>query len=241
MRREIDDKNILDKFAEEFVRIVEKYCKYIIVSGFVAIAHGRTRGTEDIDMIIESISKDEFIFLHEDLINNGFECIQSENPEIIYDSYLRQNTSVRYTWKDKFLPEMEVKFAKDELDELQIITRKKLPFTGLDVYFSSIEMNIAFKEEYLKSDKDMEDAKHLRIIYKGKINEDEISDIAWKIRHSVLGQCGELPKNFKYKEELNKVGLVNDNRLTKKGFEIYLNLQPWYNNQPETQMPDLRF
>lgn len=44
---------------------------------------------------------------------------------------------------------MEVKFAKDKLDEEQINARVKLPLTGLDVYFSTVESNIAFKEEYL--------------------------------------------------------------------------------------------
>ncbi len=182
MKREVDDKTILDKFTEDFTKIVEKYCKYIIVSGFVAIAHGRSRGTEDIDMIIERIPKIKFIELHNELINSGFECMQSENPEVIYDEYLTNVTSVRYTRKGEFLPEMEIKLAKDELDEYQIKTRQKLPFTGLDIYFSSIEINIAFKEELLKSDKDMEDAKHLRIIYKDKINEKEIENIKKKIR-----------------------------------------------------------
>jgi len=184
MDRRVDDKTILDKFAEDFVKIVDKHCKYIIVSGFVAIAHGRSRGTEDVDMIVEKISKDKFIKLHNSLINSGFECMQSEKPEIIYDDYLIRGDSVRYTRKgDNFAPpEMELKLAKDELDNYQISTRRKFPFTGLDVYFSSIEMNIAFKEELLKSDKDLEDARHLRIIYKEDIIEDEINKIKEKIK-----------------------------------------------------------
>lgn len=181
MERKVYDKTILDEFAEEFCRVVEKHCKYIIVSGFVAIAHGRSRGTEDIDMIIEKLSKNKFIELHNHLISVGFECQQSENPEVILE-YLMDNTSVRYTRRGEMLPEMELKFAKDELDDYQLKTRQKMPFTGLEVYFSSIEMNIAFKEELLKSDKDLEDAKHLRIIYKESIDETEISRIKSKIR-----------------------------------------------------------
>jgi len=177
MERGIKDRTILEEFAEDFTKIVEKHCRYIIVSGFVAIAHGRSRGTEDIDMIIEKIDEKRFEELHNDLIEHGFECMQSENPQIIYMDYLLHKTSVRYTKKGEFLPEMEIKFVKDELDDYQIKTRVKLPFTGLNVYFSSIEMNIAFKEEYLKSDKDMEDAKHLRIIYKDKLNLEEIEKI----------------------------------------------------------------
>lgn len=182
MNREISDRTILDKFAEDFVKVLEKHAKYIIVSGFVAIAHGRTRGTEDIDIIIERIEKGAFVKMHKDLEKGGFECMQSKNPEIIYGDYLKDNLSVRYVRKGSFVPEMELKFAKDALDEYQIKTRKKLPLTGLDFYFSSIEMNIAFKEEMLKSDKDIEDARHLRIVYAGTLDENEINKIKAKIK-----------------------------------------------------------
>ena len=177
MNRDVYDRTILDRFAEDFVRVTEKYAKYIIVSGFVAIAHGRSRGTEDIDLIIERIEKEKFIKLHRDLEKAGFECIQSGNAAIIYDDYLNDNLSVRYVRKGSFIPEMELKFVKDALDDYQIKTRKKLPLTGLDFYFSSVEMNIAFKEKLLKSDKDMEDARHLRIIYSESLDEDEIEKI----------------------------------------------------------------
>lgn len=182
MDREVEDRTILDKFTEDFINILEKYTKYIIVSGFVAISHGRSRGTEDIDIIIERISKQKVMDLHRELIKNNFECIQSDNPEDIYDIYLKDNLSVRYVRKGDFVPEIELKFSKDELDEHQLKTRKKYPLTGLDLYFSSIESNIAFKEELLKSDKDMEDAKHLRIIYSDKIDEKEIEKIKKDIK-----------------------------------------------------------
>ena len=41
MERGIKERNILDEFAMKFCKIVEKHVKYIVVSGFVAIAHGR--------------------------------------------------------------------------------------------------------------------------------------------------------------------------------------------------------
>ncbi len=111
--REIKDRTILDIFAEDFVRVVEKHVKYIIVSGFVAIAHGRSRGTEDIDIIIERNSKDELITMHHELEVAAFECIQSDNPGVIYDNYLNDNLSVRYVRKSSFIPEMELKFTKN--------------------------------------------------------------------------------------------------------------------------------
>ena len=69
------------------------------------------------------------------------------------------------------------RLAKDELDEYQLEKVVKLNITGLDVWFSSINSNIAFKEELLKSDKDMEDAKHLRIVFADSIDEKEINKI----------------------------------------------------------------
>jgi hypothetical protein len=181
MSREVKERTILDTFAEDFVDVVKKHAKYIIVSGFVAIAHGRSRGTEDVDIIIERIQKDAFVKMHNDLLLAGFECIQ-EYPELIYDDYLNNKPSVRYVRKGHFIPEMELKLAKDELDDYQIRTRKKLTLTGLDLYFSSIEMNIAFKEELLKSEKDMDDSKHLRIIYSDVLDENEITKIKAQIR-----------------------------------------------------------
>src|SRR3989344_9363706 len=106
MMRRIDNKTILDKFAEVFCAVVEKHVKYFICSGFVSIAHGRSRATEDIDMIIDKISEGNFIQLHNDLVNAGFECMQSSDAEIIYNDYLIEGSSVRYTLKDEFLPEM---------------------------------------------------------------------------------------------------------------------------------------
>ncbi|MCX9084356.1 MAG: hypothetical protein OIN87_06110 [Candidatus Methanoperedens sp.] len=182
MKREVNERTILDSFAEDFVRVVEKHTKYIIVSGFVAIAHGRSRGTEDIDIIIERIGKDVFLKMHYDLLQAGFECLQSEYPDLIYDDYLKEKTSVRYVRKGLIIPDMELKLAKDELDDYQIKTRKKLPLTGMNLYFSSIEMNIAFKEELLRSEKDMEDSKHLRIIYSDTLDETEIRKIKTDIR-----------------------------------------------------------
>lgn len=177
MDRRIKDRNILDDICIKFCKVLEKHCKYIVVSGFVAISSGRTRGTEDIDLIIERLYINAFEKLHNELTKNGFICMQGHNPKNLYDGYLKENISIRYTFEDNILPEMELKFAKDELDEYQLQNRIKLPITGLDVWFGSVNINIAFKEELLKSDKDLEDAKHLRIVYADKTDEREINRI----------------------------------------------------------------
>lgn len=181
MEREIADLNVLGKFCEDFCHVIEKHCRYIVVSGFVAIASGRTRGTEDIDLIMEKINLDQFKQLFVDLKKKGFVCMQSDRAEEVYD-YLQEKLSIRFTLKDKPLPEMEVKFAKDHLDDYQMNHRVKLELTGLDVWFSNINVNIAFKEELLKSPKDLEDARHLRIVYREKVDDVEINKLKKIIR-----------------------------------------------------------
>jgi hypothetical protein len=179
--RAVGERNILDDFCTDFCSVVDKHCRYVVVSGFVAISSGRSRATEDIDMIIQRLGSASFKRLHEALIKSGFVCMQSDDVEEIF-SYLKDKLSVRYTRRDSPLPEMEVKFAKDELDEVQLQTRVKLPLTGLDVWFSSIDMNVAFKEELLKSDKDLKDAEHLRKVYPELVNESEIKRLKSMIR-----------------------------------------------------------
>lgn len=177
----IDDKNLLSEFCSKFCSIVDRHAVYAVVSGFFVISSGRSRGTEDIDLIIEPLSFDKFSKLHNELINNGFNCLQSNDKKEIFN-YLKYNLSARYILGNELLPNMEVKFAKDSLDDYQLRTRVKEPQTGVNVYFSSIECNIAFKEELLKSSKDLEDARFLRILYKEKIKEDEINKIKMMIR-----------------------------------------------------------
>ena len=180
--RDVSDRNILDEFVSDFIHILEKHVVYVLVSGYVAICHGRARGTEDIDVIVEKIEKNKFIKLHNDLVDGGFESIQNDKPEILYNNYLLENTSIRYVRHGTLIPDMEVKLVKDELDEYQLEKRIKLPLTETEFYFSTPETNIAFKEELLKSDKDLEDARHLRIIYEEKLNQQEIQKIKDMIR-----------------------------------------------------------
>lgn len=172
----VSDINILSKFCEDFCSIVSHHSKYIIVSGFLAIATGRARGTEDIDLILERLHLGKFIQLHHDLIKSNFVCLQSDDPQKIYE-YLKENDAIRYTRKNEYLPQMEVKFAKDVIDEQQLQHPVKLPMTGMSVNFGSIETTIAFKEALLKSDKDLEDARHLRITFEEQIDEDKINKL----------------------------------------------------------------
>jgi hypothetical protein len=51
---------LLDQFVLDFIRVLEPKTPYVIVSGYVAILFGRSRGTEDVDILISRLSKDTF-------------------------------------------------------------------------------------------------------------------------------------------------------------------------------------
>ena len=176
------DYNILEEFCVSFCKIIDKYTDYIVVSGFFVISSGRSRATEDIDIIIKPLDLDKFILMHKDLEKANFECLQDSNPNKIYTNYLIKNIAVRYFRGTDFIPNIELKFAKDELDYYQLKNRKKIEFTDIDVFFSSVEACIAFKEELLQSPKDIEDANYLKVVYSDYIIKDEIIKIKKMIK-----------------------------------------------------------
>lgn len=180
--RQTSDRNILDDVCLRFCHVLENHTHYSVVSGFVAISSGRTRGTEDIDVILERVPEAAFQLIHVDLLEHGFSCIQSADAKALYRDYLSAGIPIRYIYKNHLLPEMELKLAKDVVDEYQLKTRVKLPLTGLDVWFSNVNVNIAFKEELLKSEKDMEDARHLRLVFDEQVDENEIKKVKHLLR-----------------------------------------------------------
>lgn len=69
---------LLDQFVLDFIRILEPVTPYVIVSGYVAILFGRSRGTEDVDILVPSLEKEAFQKLHDALQEAGFEFLNAE-------------------------------------------------------------------------------------------------------------------------------------------------------------------
>lgn len=158
--RELSD---LDKFAIEFIKILEKHTNYVIISGYVAILLGRSRASEDIDILIPKINYQTLQKLINDLKNKNFYCLNAEKPETIF-SYLQDNLAVRFAKKNEIIPNIELKWVKNKIDELSLekIITVKIPKAKLKI--SNLELQIAFKEVVLKSPKDLEDARYIRNI-----------------------------------------------------------------------------
>lgn len=166
----IRDKAIstLDKFALDFIRILSKYANYVIVSGYVAILFGRNRNSEDIDIFVERIDFDKFRRFWIEISKN-FECINTRDVKTAYDEYISSGISLRFSKKKTFIPNVELKFPKIEIDNWSLRERKKVLLNDHQLFIAPLELQIPFKL-YLGSEKDIEDAKHIYGIFKDKLN-----------------------------------------------------------------------
>ena len=163
----------LDKFVLDFVGVVEKHCKYVIVSGYVSILFGRSRVTEDIDMIISSMDRKAFEKLHADLIKKGFDVVNVDDLDELY-GLLTTKHSIRYAYKGGVIPNMELKFAHDRLQKEILEANLKVIIGGKVLHVSPLELQIAFKEKILGSEKDKEDARHLEIMFKNNLDKEKL-------------------------------------------------------------------
>ena len=176
LKREL---NKLDRFVLDFIKILEKHAGYVIVSGYVSILLGRTRATEDVDILIKEIPKDKFEKLWKELYSKGFECINTSKSDEALD--MLNEIAIRF-FKEKPVPNIEFKTIKTELDKYSFENKIKAVLREGSLFISPIELQIAYKlflaadgtEEELQSDKNIEDARHLYKIFKEKLNKEEL-------------------------------------------------------------------
>jgi len=165
--RELSD---LDKFTLDFLEIFTKYDNYVIISGYVAILLGRSRASEDVDIIIEKIDFDSFSKFVGELYQKDFYCLNTDNVKEMY-SYLKDNLAIRFAKKETIIPNMEVKFPKTKFDKIALQNNVIIELAGKEIITSELELQIAFKENVLKSPKDKEDAKHVRVVTKDVLDD----------------------------------------------------------------------
>lgn len=164
-----------DEFSLAFVELLEQErVRYVLLSGYIALLFGRSRQTEDIDLVIETLDEERFRKLWT-RITKRFECLNSDDWKTAFNEYLGKKTAIRFSWPGKCLPNMEVKFPHQALEREALGRRLRVTLNDRQLFISPIELQIAFKL-FLGSDKDIEDAKHLHIIFKEHLNRDELRE-----------------------------------------------------------------
>jgi len=168
----------LDKFVLDFVSLLDEY---VIVSGYVSILFGRSRATEDIDLLVPKLNKEDFLKLWEKIYKNNFECINTSNADEALN--MLDKHAIRFAKKGMAVPNMEFKIIKTDLDKYAFENKIKVALKKGMLFISPIELQIAYKlflaadgtDQELQSDKDIEDARHLYKLFKEKIDKKEFS------------------------------------------------------------------
>lgn len=161
--------NSLDEFVIEFISVLDKLkIKYVLISGYVSILFGRNRSSEDIDILVEKLDYESFENMWREL-DESFECITTSNPKDAFEKYLSTKHAIRFSFKDEFIPNMEIKFPKIELESWVLENRKEVIVNKIRLFISPIELQISFKV-FLGSEKDIEDAKYLYELFKENLD-----------------------------------------------------------------------
>jgi hypothetical protein len=174
---------LLDQFVLGFIRVLEPHTPYVIVSGYVAILFGRSRGTEDVDILVPRLEKKAFRDLHTTLLAKGYEFLNAEGADGLYDMLVGR-LGIRIARTDQFIPNIELKFLKDDVDQRVFADRVEVTLSDAKVFISPIEIQIAYKL-YLGSEKDIEDALYLFEIFKKDLDQQNLK--AWMKKFDVRG------------------------------------------------------
>ncbi len=158
--------NELDRFAVDFTRILEKYTRYVIVSGYVAILFGRNRASEDIDVFVEGFQ--DFEEFYKEIHQNGYWILNHDNPEDAH-SMMKDGLAIRVARKNQWLPNFEIKLPKRDTDFYSLQNRITVLMKSGKLFIGPLELGIAFKL-FLSSEKDIEDARFLYKLFQDRLD-----------------------------------------------------------------------
>lgn len=170
----------LDHFVLDFARMLDSLeIKYVIVSGFVSIFFGRSRATEDVDILIEQIGQDKFLELARTAESSGMWFLNTKNKKELYDM-LTSKLSVRMAPATKVIPNIELKFSQGGINNFSLQNPITIRTLKGSMLFSPIEVQIAFKF-HLGSEKDIEDAIYLYELFRERLDLALLHSMALKL------------------------------------------------------------
>jgi len=159
----------LDLFVLDFAHMLDSLkIRYVIVSGFVSIFFGRSRATEDVDVLIEQIGYGKFLELAKNAESSGMWFLNTKNKKELYDM-LTSKLSIRMAPNTKVIPNIELKFTQGAINDFSLQNPITIRTLKGSMLFSPIEVQIAFKF-HLGSEKDIEDAIYLHDLFKKNLD-----------------------------------------------------------------------
>lgn len=168
--------NALDNFVLSFIQILDGLeLNYVIVSGYVAILFGRSRATEDIDLLISPISREQFSRLYHAVADKNYWILNATTEKEAFE-LLEEGMSIRIADNKKVIPNIELKFVKDEIDHYSLDKKIHVAIQKNVFLISPLEIQIAYKL-YLGGEKDIEDAYFLYSLFKDELDIEELKKL----------------------------------------------------------------
>ncbi len=155
--------NTLDRMAIYFSRLLDEHdIDHVFVSGYVAILAGRSRSTEDIDVLIESIDEELAADFVDTLRARGYWGPAAPLDDL--HTQLAEGGNIWVAPRDDITPHLEVKFVSDEFDQASLEESIAARVGGEEIPIGPLELQIAYKL-YLGTQQDFEDAVHLYTLF----------------------------------------------------------------------------
>lgn len=173
--------NDLDKEVIDFIHLLK--CKYVIISGYIAIVFGRPRTTEDVDIFVEIKSFKEFDEFYKRLIKNKYYCMSNGDSKELYTEQFEKGLPLRIAREGAVFPNFEIKLPNSDTAKIAMVKRKKLIFGTTPLFISPIDLQIAYKL-FLGSAKDYEDARFLYMNFGTHVDRKELKEFIDKLKVS---------------------------------------------------------
>ncbi|TYT60279.1 hypothetical protein [Natrialba swarupiae] len=168
----------LDQEVVEFTRVLDSCdVNYVIVSGYVAILTGRSRATEDVDVILDPLSKAETEQLVSALKESDYWGMAMPLDDMY--SLLSDEDRIRIAEDGEMFPNFETWFVSNDLEREALENALTVEFDDSQISVSPIELQIAYKLRLAQqagslNGKDFEDALHLYFTFEEQFNTEEL-------------------------------------------------------------------
>ncbi len=164
------DPNELDDLAIRFTTILDDLgIEHVYVSGYIAVLTGRSRATEDIDVLLDRIDESTIDRLAARLTDDGLwgPAMPLERMSEMLDD------SIWVALDGEIVPHLEVKFVTDRFDRAALADRLVAEIGKAELPIGPLELQIAYKL-WMGSQTDFEDALHLFTLFEETLSTAEL-------------------------------------------------------------------
>jgi hypothetical protein len=169
----------LDRLAIDAAAVLSDLdVDHVFVAGYVAILSGRSRGTEDIDVIIERLDDSRAAGLADALSDAGF--WGSAMPLSDLHATLSGGANLRVARQEAVIPNVELSYAGDEFDRASLRNAMTARIADAEIPIGPPELGIAYKL-YLGTRTDFEDALHLHTMFEESLSTADLEEWVRKL------------------------------------------------------------